>query len=509
MSAICRDSSRDPGAQAAAAEAVAEVFERRDEPASLAALAADATPQASQVLLRELVRLGPTPPSISTLQKVLDERPDSSDGENARDALASRQAFSAIALAALGQPGPLWPLLRHKSDLRVRTLLIERLAEIPLTTRLLMERLAQPDIDPIERQAIILAWAEMRPAALATPMKSTVMARARVLYLEDPDPGVHSAAELLLRRFGDLGIIERMQSELESAASNNPGARWVLGPNEHTFVVLPGPLEFRMGASPDEGDFYGSPVLHYRKIDRSILVAAKEVTLEQFQRFEPAHSNEHRYGDTLDCAATRISWYQAAGYCNWLSEQAKIPKVEWCYPENPRPGMTISEDSVKRTGYRLPTEAEWEYFCRAGTSTSRFFGESTLFLSRYAWTWSNSENQLHPPGERLPNTLGLFDVFGNAWEWCQDGPPGHYVRETTDFPPYPIGTKENPAPDRVLTETVDSIDRAQETWRILRGGAFSYAPDRARSAYRDWAPSGETREYLGLRVVRTLPPRNQ
>ena len=330
-----------------------------------------------------------------------------------------------------------------------------------------MERLAQPDIDPIERQAIILAWAEMRPAALATPMKSTVMARARVLYLEDPDPGVHSAAELLLRRFGDLGIIERMQSELENAASNNPGVRWVLGPNEHTFVVLPGPLEFRMGVSPDEGEFYGSPVLHYRKIDRSILVATKEVTLEQFQRFEPAHSNEHRYGDTLDCPATRISWFQAAGYCNWLSDQAKIPKAEWCYPENPRPGMTISEDSVKRTGYRLPTEAEWEYFCRAGTSTSRFFGESTLFLSRYAWTWSNSENQLHPPGERLPNTLGLFDVFGNAWEWCQDGPPGHYDRETTDFPPYPTGTKENPAPDRVLTETVDSIDRAQETWRIL------------------------------------------
>ena len=171
--------------------------------------------------------------------------------------------------------------------------------------------------------------------------------------------------------------------------------------------------------------------------------------------------------------------------------------------------MTISEDSVKRTGFRLPTEAEWEYFCRAGTETSRPFGESPEFLSRYAWTWLNSDNQIHPPGQLLPNELGLFDVLGNAWEWCQDGPPGHYVRGETDFPPYPAGTKEDPAPDPVRTETVDFIDRANETWRILRGGAFSYSPDHARSAYRDWQPSSDTREYLGIRVVRTLPPRNR
>ena len=167
--------------------------------------------------------------------------------------------------------------------------------------------------------------------------------------------------------------------------------------------------------------------------------------------------------------------------------------------------MAISKDSVKRTGYRLPTEAEWEYFCRAGTETSRPFGESPQLLSRYAWTWLNSGNRVHPPGELLPNEFGLFDVLGNTWEWCQDGPTGYYRFPDTDFPRYPSGTKEAPAGDPVQAETIDSKDRAHETWRILRGGAFSYAPDRARSAFRDWQPSGDLREYLGLRVVRTLP----
>ena len=92
---------------------------------------------------------------------------------------------------------------------------------------------------------------------------------------------------------------------------------------------------------------------------------------------------------------------------------------------------------------------------------------------------------------------------------ARTGPLGHYHARETDFPPYPAGTEENPAPDVARTETVDSLDRARETWRILRGGAYSYAPDRARSAFRDWQPSSDDREYLGLRVVRTLPPRSQ
>ena len=135
--------------------------------------------------------------------------------------------------------------------------------------------------------------------------------------------------------------------------------------------------------------------------------------------------------------------------------------------------MVISPESVKRVGFRFPTEAEWEYFCRAGTETSRPYGESIELLPRHAWTWLNSGNRVKPPGLLLPNEFGLFDVLGNAWEWCQDGTLGHYVQGVSRLPPYPHATRENPAPDMVRTETVDSQDRAHETWRMLRGGAFT------------------------------------
>ena len=95
-------------------------------------------------------------------------------------------------------------------------------------------------------------------------------------------------------------------------------------------------------------------------------------------------------------------------------------------------------------GFRLPTEAEWEYFCRAGTDTSRPFGESTSSCLATPGPGSNSGNQLHPPGQLLPNEFGLFDILGNTWEWCQDGPTGHYVRGSTDFPPYPPGPRKTP-----------------------------------------------------------------
>ncbi len=196
---------------------------------------------------------------------------------------------------------------------------------------------------------------------------------------------------------------------------------------------------------------------------------------------------------------------QAARYCNWLSEQEGIAKSEWCYPEQPASGMVLSEDSVKRTGYRMPTEAEWEYACRAGTQTSRPFGESPGLLSRYAWTWLNSDNRVQPRGPAHAQRVRSFRHAGQRVGMVPGRTSGHYRARQTDFPAYPAGTRENPAGDPASTETVDSIDRAHETWRILRGGAYSYAPDRARSAYRDWQPSSDEREYLGIRVVRTLP----
>src|SRR5262249_17015485 len=116
------------------------------------------------------------------------------------------------------------------------------------------------------------------------------------------------------------------------------------------------------------------------------------------------------------------SFLCAALYCNWLSAQEEIPPSEWCYDlviGKRAVDTRVTSRSHDRLGYRMPTEAEWEYACRAGTETSRFFGESAEYLPKYAWMYSNSEGRTWPVGRLRPNPLGLFDVYGNVSEWCE------------------------------------------------------------------------------------------
>jgi len=222
------------------------------------------------------------------------------------------------------------------------------------------------------------------------------------------------------------------------------------------------------------------------------------VSVEQYQRFvnaNPQFATDRksltRYSPDPSGPMISVNWYAAARYCNWLSEREGLPEAEWCYVPSATENielMSIPANIRERTGYRLPTEAEWEYACRSGTMTSRYFGISTDLLGTYAWYGRNSREHARPCGSLLPNDLGLFDMLGNVSEWCHEA-----------HGPYGLGDKQNI--DHISNS--ESINR--DGFRIVRGGSFGVEPAAVRSADRTWDPASFHSITSGFRPARTYP----
>jgi formylglycine-generating enzyme required for sulfatase activity len=185
-----------------------------------------------------------------------------------------------------------------------------------------------------------------------------------------------------------------------------------------------------------------------------------------------------------------VSWLDAVRFCNSLSEKDGL-----------KPYYVIIEDDIRipdlnGSGYRLPTEAEWEYACRAGTTTKFSFGDDDIRLGEYAWYARNSEWVTHPVGQNHANALGLYDMHGNVWEWCWDGYFWGYYHISPD---------------------VDPRGRARATERVRRGGDAETGPDACASVHRDKSYRGDRfemkfggyRSLYGFRVARGLDAPNE
>lgn len=166
-----------------------------------------------------------------------------------------------------------------------------------------------------------------------------------------------------------------------------------------------------------------------------------------------------------------VSWFDAVRYCNWLSEQTGLRKVYTIE------GETVTVDWYA-DGYRLPTEAEWEFAVRGGNLSEGFQYSGSDNLDEVGWYDNNSGGQTHPVGEKKPNELGLYDMSGNVWEWCWDW-----------YDAYSAVVQRDP-------KGPDKGDN-----RVLRGGSWDFSARSCRVSYRNISTPDYRYDFLGFRLA--------
>jgi formylglycine-generating enzyme required for sulfatase activity len=270
------------------------------------------------------------------------------------------------------------------------------------------------------------------------------------------------------------------------AKSNQQAWAGYLGlPVEHTnsigmkFRLIP-PGEFVMGSAPEEIEEAlqlvntsealsaeciesGAPQ-HRVRITQPFYLSVHEVTQQDYLAVSGKNPAKFSDGDRFAShPVERVTWNDAAAFCVQLSQR----------------------EGLRSGSYRLPTEAEWEFACRAGTTTKYVTGDRDEELAAAAWIGNNSDSFTHPVGLRTANPFGLCDMHGNVWEWCQDvWDPAYYQQ----FAKATATDPQGPLP-------------AADAHRVTRGGSWMWGASRCRSSYRDHSDAMTAIHVIGFRVA--------
>jgi len=245
------------------------------------------------------------------------------------------------------------------------------------------------------------------------------------------------------------------------------------------FVLIP-PGEFDMGSTKEEvaklleeakatnqPSWYIKQVpseapKHRVRMTNPFYLAPSEVTQAQYERV--MGSNPSKFKEDTNCPVEMVNWDEASAFCRKLGE--------------------LPEERSGQSAYRLPTEAEWEYSCRAGTTTTWYSGDDEAGLKEIAWYTANAGGKTHPVCEKTPNAWGLYDMHGNVWEWCQDWwAVDYFGASPLDDPTGPTGGSN----------------------RVIRGGGWANDAVYCRAAYRCWnEPSNRYNISMGFRLARAV-----
>lgn len=261
-------------------------------------------------------------------------------------------------------------------------------------------------------------------------------------------------------------------------------------------IALPGDVSIEFVLIP-AGDFYMGTPKHEREMS---LAAAQSRNDTWASSSIPGEGPSHRVSITRPFylgrnEVTQAQWKAVTGdspsqfagaehpvdSVSWNDAQEFLEKLNKTAPR--QPPMAGLGDSALRITYALPTEAQWEYACRAGTDTAYSFGDDAALLSEYGWVGENSNGTTHPVGQRKPNAWGLYDMHGNVWEWCADRYDRNYYSSS---PP-----------------AQDPTGPSAGNYRVSRGGSWEAVGD-ARSAFRGYTQPHLPANRRGLRIALTI-----
>lgn len=336
------------------------------------------------------------------LTEIAFQQHETGTDEDSMDFAAMRQASAVALLQRLSVGSAVWPMLQATPRPYARSYLIDRLARLGRDFESLVVRFAR-EPNPSSRQALLHAMGNFDWNDLSSARQTDALAAVKDAFQNDPSIAVHSAAQWLLVRKGQVGWVYE-QIDLLSQVAPDPRKDWYVDSHGHTMAVF---------------DARQVP-----KIGRIFAVSTLEVSVGQYQAFRADHEYYEYRSPTPDCPVGLVDWFAAIDYCRWISQERNVS--ESVYPPD-FPSDAVSReaiDTIVDSGeYRLPTSAEWMYVCRASTESFCYFGKNDSLVSDWIWHWENSVDKstnkvrYWPGDHRPPNPFGMFAMYDGVREW--------------------------------------------------------------------------------------------